>query len=263
MAYRYVAFTPSGEQVRGSIDAPTEDVAERALWDWGYKIVTLRRSWAAPQLDKMLPTLFSIKTREIITFCRQMATLVESGIAVLPALELLGKQARPRLRRVMEDIVQAIKQGGSFSDALREHPQVFPPIFGRMIAIGERTGNLEMVLRQLAEHMEKEQAIIKRVRGAMAYPAFVMLLAVGVVGVLVTTALPPLLGLFDEFGAQPPFPLESSWGSATSRPPTSSTWLWGWSRSWAWGPSISGSPPAADSLITCCCGFPFSGPSRN
>jgi len=206
LAYRYVAFTPSGEQVRGSIDAPTEDVAERALWDWGYKIVTLRRSWAAPQLDKILPTLFSIKTQEIITFCRQMATLVESGIAVLPALELLGRQARPRLRRVLEDVVQAIKQGASFSDALKEHPQVFPPIFGRMIAIGERTGNLEMVLRQLAEHMEKEQAIIKRVRGAMAYPAFVMLLAVGVVGILVTTALPPLLGLFDEFGAQPPLP---------------------------------------------------------
>jgi type IV pilus assembly protein PilC len=206
LAYRYVAFTPSGEQVRGSLDAPTEDVAERVLWDWGYKIITLRRSWALPQLDKVLPTLFNIKTQEIITFCRQMATLVESGIAVLAALELLGRQARPRLRRVMEDIVQAVKQGASFSDALREHPQVFPPIFGRMIAVGERTGNLEIVLRQLAEHMEKEQAIIKRVRGAMAYPAFVMLLAVGVVGILVTTALPPLLGLFDEFGAQVPLP---------------------------------------------------------
>jgi type IV pilus assembly protein PilC len=75
-----------------------------------------------------------------------------------------------------------------------------------MIAIGERTGNLEMVLRQLAAHMEKEQAIIKRVRGAMAYPAFVILLAICVVGILVTTALPPLLGLFDEFNAEPPLP---------------------------------------------------------
>jgi type IV pilus assembly protein PilC len=206
LAYRYVAFTASGEQVRGLIEAPTEEVAERALWDWGYKIVSLRRSWTAPQLDKLLPTLFGIKPQEIITLCQQMATLVESGIAVLPALELLGKQARPRLQRVLEDIVQAIKQGAPFSDALREHPQVFPPIFSRMIAIGERTGNLEMVLRQLAAHMEKEQGIIKRVRGAMAYPAFLILLAVGVVCILVTTALPPLLGLFDEFNAEPPLP---------------------------------------------------------
>jgi type IV pilus assembly protein PilC len=206
LAYRYVAFTPSGDQVRGLIEAPTEDVAERALWEWGYQIVALRRSWTAPQLQKVLPTFFGIKSQEIITLCRQMATLIESGIAVLPALELLGRQARTQLRRVLEDIVQAVKQGSSFSDALREHPQVFPPIFSRMIAVGERTGNLEMVLRQLATHMEKEQAIIKRVRGAMAYPAFVILLSIGVVAILVTTALPPLLGLFDEFSAEPPLP---------------------------------------------------------
>jgi type IV pilus assembly protein PilC len=204
--YRYVAFTPSGEQVKGLIEASTEDVAERALWEWGYQIGTLRRSWTAPKLDQLLPTFFGIKPQEIITLCGQMATLIESGIAVLAALELLGRQARTRLRRVLDDIAQAIKQGASFSDALREHPQVFPPIFSRMIAIGERTGNLEMVLRQLAAHMEKEQAIIKRVRGAMAYPAFVILLAICVVGILVTTALPPLLGLFDEFNAEPPLP---------------------------------------------------------
>lgn len=206
MAYKYVAFTPSGDQVKGLIDAPTEEVAERALWEWGYQIVALRQSWAAPQLDQLLPTLFGIKTREIITFCRQMATLVESGIAVLPALELLGRQARTGLGRVVDDLAEAIKRGSSFSDALQEHPQVFPPIFSRMIAIGERTGNLEMVLRQLASHMEKEQAIIKRVRGAMAYPAFVILLAMAVVAILVTTALPPLLSIFDEFKADPPLP---------------------------------------------------------
>ena len=204
--YRYVAFTPSGEQVKGLIEAPTEEVAERALWEWGYQIGTLRRSWTAPKLEQLLPTFFGIKPQEIITLCGQMATLIESGIALLAALELLGRQARTRLRRVLEDIAEAIKQGASFSDALREHPQVFPPIFSRMIAIGERTGNLEMVLRQLAAHMEKEQAIIKRVRGAMAYPAFVILLAIGVVAILVTTALPPLLGLFDEFSAEPPLP---------------------------------------------------------
>ena len=204
--YRYVAFTPSGEQVKGLIEAPTEEVAERALWEWGYQIGTLRRSWTAPKLEQLLPTFFGIKPQEIITLCGQMATLIESGIALLAALELLGRQARTRLRRVLEDIAEAIKQGASFSDALREHPQVFPPIFSRMIAIGERTGNLEMVLRQLAAHMEKEQAIIKRVRGAMAYPAFVILLSIGVVAILVTTALPPLLGLFDEFSAEPPLP---------------------------------------------------------
>jgi len=206
LAYRYVALTSSGEQVKGSLEAPSEESAEQTLWDSGYRIVTLRSIRASPRVGDLFPTIFGTKPREIIAFSRQMATLIESGIAVLPALDLLQRQARGGLGRVLGDLAQAIKKGSSFSDALREHPQVFPPIFARMIAVGERTGNLEAVLRQLATHIEKEQAIIKRVRGAMAYPAFVILLAMGVVAILVTTALPPLTSLFDEFDAELPLP---------------------------------------------------------
>lgn len=206
MAYRYVAFTPSGEQTKGLIDAGSEGAAEQALWEQGYRIVTLRATRSLPRLDELFPTLFGIKPREIITFSRQMATLIESGIAVMPALELLRRQARSALGRVLGDVLEAIKQGSALSDALRKHPQVFPPIFGRMIAVGERTGSLDVVLRQLATHLEKEQAIIKRVRGALAYPAFVIILAIGVVAIVITVALPPLMGLFDEFDAELPLP---------------------------------------------------------
>lgn len=207
LAYRYIAFTPSGEQVKGSIDVPTEGLAEQTLWELGYRIVTLRPTWTAPRLDQLLPTVFGVKPQEIITFSRQLATLIESGVAVLPALELLQRQARRGgLGRVLGDLTQAIRQGSSFSDALREHTQVFPAIFSRMIAVGERTGNLEMVLRQVATHIEKEQAIIKRVRGALAYPAFVILMAIGVVGILITAALPPLISLFEEFDTELPLP---------------------------------------------------------
>jgi type IV pilus assembly protein PilC len=209
-SYRYLALAPSGEQTRGSIEAPTEEAAEQTLWESGYRILSLRVTRTWPRLDELFPTVLGIKPHEISTFSRQMATLIESGIAVLPALELLQRQASRRLGRVLGrvlgDLAQAIKKGSSLSDALREHPQVFPPIFARMIAVGERTGNLEVVLRQLATHMEKEQAIIKRVRGAMAYPAFVILLAIGVVAILVTIALPPLISLFDEFDAKLPLP---------------------------------------------------------
>jgi type IV pilus assembly protein PilC len=207
LAYRYVALTPSGEQVRGSIDAPTEGVAEETLWEWGYRVVTLRPAWIAPRLDEVFPSFFGVKTQEIITFCRQLATLIESGVAVLPALELLQRQARRGgLGRVLGELTQSIRQGSSFSEAAQEQGQVFPQIFSRMVAVGERTGNLEMVLRQVATHLEKEQAIIKRVRGALAYPSFVILLAIGVVGIMITAALPPLVSLFDEFDTELPLP---------------------------------------------------------
>ena len=206
MLYKYVAFAPSGEQVVGSVDAVSEDVAERTLWDWQYKIVILQPVRPLPRLDEIIPSLFGVKPREIINFSRQLATLVESGIALLPAIELLRQQSRGPLARVLGEITRNIKDGAPFSAAVAEHPNVFPPIYGRLMEVGERTGSLETVLRQVALHIEKEQAILKRVRGAMAYPAFILVLAVVVVGILVTSALPPLMSLFDEFGTDLPLP---------------------------------------------------------
>jgi type IV pilus assembly protein PilC len=206
LAYRYVAFTPSGKQARGLIEARSEEAAEQTLWDSGYRVVTLRVAREWPRPDELFPTIFGIKRKQVIAFSRQMATLIESGIAVLAALDLLQRQTHGGLSAVLSQIAQAIKEGASFSDALRQHPLVFPSLFARMIAVGERTGNLEVVLRQMATHMEKEQALIKRVRGAMAYPSFVILLAIAVVAILVTMALPPLTSLFDEFDAELPLP---------------------------------------------------------
>jgi len=206
LLYKYVAFAPSGEQVAGSVDAVSEDVAERTLWDWQYKIVLLRPVRPLPRLDQLIPSLFGVKPREIITFSRQLATLVESGIALLPAIELLREQNRGPLARVLGEITRSIKDGAPFSAAVAEHPSIFPPIYSRLMEVGERTGSLETVLRQVALHIEKEQAILKRVRGAMAYPAFMVVLAIVVVGILVTAALPPLISLFDEFGTDLPLP---------------------------------------------------------
>ena len=206
MLYKYVAFAPSGEQVAGSVDAVSEEVAERTLWDWQYKIVLLQPVRPLPRLDQLVPSLFGVKTREIITFSRQLATLVESGIALLPAIELLREQSKGPLARVLGEIARGIKDGAPFSAAVAEHPNIFPPIYSRLMEVGERTGSLETVLRQVALHIEKEQAILKRVRGAMAYPAFMVVLAIVVVGILITAALPPLIGLFDEFGTELPLP---------------------------------------------------------
>jgi type IV pilus assembly protein PilC len=206
LLYKYVAFAPSGEQVTGSVDAASEELAERTLWDWQYKVVFLQPVKPRPRLDQLIPSVFGVKPREIIVFSRQLATLVESGIALLPAIELLQDQNRGPFARVLGEVARDIKNGSPFSAAVAEHRDVFPPLFSRLMEVGERTGNLETVLRQVASHMEKEQAILKRVRGAMAYPAFIIVLAVVVVGILVTTALPPLVSLFDEFDTGLPLP---------------------------------------------------------
>jgi len=215
LLYKYVAFAPSGEQVNGSVDADSEEIAERTLWDWHYKVVLIQRVKPRPTLDQLIPSLFGVKPREVINFSRHLATLVESGIALLPAIELLQGQSKGPFARVLGDIARDLKNGSPFSTAIAQHRTIFPPIYSRLMEVGERTGSLETVLRQVALHMEKEQAIVKRVRGAMAYPAFMVVLAVVVVGILVTTALPPLVSLFDEFDTGLPLPTRILIGVST------------------------------------------------
>ena len=215
MIYKYVAFAPSGEQVKGSVDAASEEIAERTLWDWHYKVVLIRPAKTRPTLDKLIPTLFGVKPREVINFSRHLATLVESGIALLSAIELLQGQSKGPFARVLGEIARDLKNGSPFSAAIAQHKTIFPPIYSRLMEVGERTGNLEEVLRRVASHIEKEQAIIKRVRGAMAYPGFMILLAVVVISILVTTALPPLVSLFDEFDTALPLPTRILIGVST------------------------------------------------
>jgi type IV pilus assembly protein PilC len=99
-----------------------------------------------------------------------------------------------------------VRQGSFISEAILKHEGVFPPLYGRLIEVGERTGNLEMVLRQLAIYLEKEEQLSRKIKGAVTYPAFVLVLAIGVVLLLMFVALPPLMDLFASFGAELPLP---------------------------------------------------------
>ena len=205
MPYRYVAIAPTGEQIQGQIDVPNEAQAERALWDADYRVVSIRKARELPGLEKILPSLYGVKKRALITFSRQLATLLESGVPVMRCLELLEEQAASKqLANAIRGIAREIRGGTTFADALRGYPSIFPTLYPRMVELGERTGRLEEMLNQLADYMEREDEVMKRVRSAFAYPAFIMVLAVGVAGLLMTTALPALTQLFDEFGGDLP-----------------------------------------------------------
>ena len=206
MPYRYAAYTPTGEEVTGLLDVATEEAAERILWDSSLTIVSLQEAGRSASLAELMPTYFGPKPKDVILFSRQLATLVESGIALLPALQLLTEQVTSKpFKRVIEQVVEEIQKGVSLAEALQKHRYVFSPLYCRMMEVGERTGNIELVLRRLAAYMEREQAVVSRMRGAMAYPAFILLMAIGVVAIIITFTLPPMMGLFSEFGAQLPW----------------------------------------------------------
>ncbi|MHB1296667.1 MAG: type II secretion system F family protein [Anaerolineae bacterium] len=204
MPYQYTAITPKGDRIQGRVEAPSEEVAEQTLWKMNYTIVSLKEAAGASRRPFESSR---IKSRELIVFSRQLATLIEAGISLVRALQLLQEQApSKKLRDVLSEVLLDLRQGRFFSEGILRQKDAFPSIYGRLIEVGERTGNLEMVLRQLATYVEKEETLVRKVRGAMAYPSFVAIFAVVVIFLVITVALPPLMELFREFGQQLPLP---------------------------------------------------------
>lgn len=205
MPYRYLAFDPQGNEIEGVLDVESEQAAERALWDRGLTIAHLKPTARPIDLTRLFPTFLGPKRRDVIILSQQLANLVDAGVGLVPALDLLSEEVSSRpLRRVVKQVADNLRMGSSLSGALGRHETVFPAIYTRMMEVGERTGNLGYVLRQLATYLEKEESILRKVRGAMAYPLFLLVMAFGVVLIVFNFTLPPLLRLYDEFDAELP-----------------------------------------------------------
>lgn len=215
MSYRYLALNKEGEQTRGVLDVASEEAAERALWQRELTILGLEPVRRGIDLVSLFPSVLGPKARDVILFSRQFATLVDSGVALTVALELLSSQISNRaLARAVNQVQDDVRIGTSLSNAMAKHPLAFPELYCRMIEVGERSGNLAQVLNQLADYMERTQVTLAKVRGAMAYPAFILALAVVVVLILLNVALPPMVRLFEEFGAELPWPTLLLMGTA-------------------------------------------------
>ena len=143
----------------------------------------------------------------MILLFRQLALLLESGTDIVASLELLQGQVSNRsLKTVLGEVVSDLRGGSQLSVALSKHPEIFPPIYSRSLSVGEQTGSLETILRQVADYMEREATTAKSVKSALAYPAIVSIVAVIVVAVLVSFVLPTFTSLYSSLGAELPAP---------------------------------------------------------
>lgn len=145
------------------------------------------------------------KPNEIILFYRQLALLLESGIDIITSLELLrGQMSNRSLARVLREVIDEVRGGNQLSAAMDEHPEVFSPICRRSLRVGEQTGGLEIILREVADYMEKELVAAKGVKGALMYPIIATVATIVVVGVLVGFVLPAFGDLYSSLGAELP-----------------------------------------------------------
>ncbi len=205
MNYAYIAYDREKKLVKGKLSASSEEGAAKLLNYGGYKVLSIKPYVAFFNFEKLAALFSRVSPREIIMFSRQLALLLESGTDIVGSLELLQGQVTNRtLQRVLGDVASDIRSGSSLSVALTKHPRAFSPMFARAMAAGERSGNMEVVLRQMADFMERGVVTEKKIKNAMTYPVIVLVVAVLVIGLMVTFILPEFLNLYSAFGTDPP-----------------------------------------------------------
>ena len=205
MRFKYVAYNSAGVEATGVVEAESQDRAEEILWQSNLTVSRMSKESPALTMDELLPTIFGVKRQDLVTFSRDMASLIGSGIPLLQALRMLREQAgKASLKRLLGEILASLEAGNSFSQSCAKHTNVFPQLYLRLVEIGEEIGSLELVFRQITSHYEKDLALRARIRGALTYPVMVLVLAISSILVMVNFVIPAMMGLFNEFKAQLP-----------------------------------------------------------
>jgi len=205
MVYQYVACSESGEIVKGKLSASSEEAITDMLSYAGYRLINLKPYVPFLSLDRLSSRFFKVKPTEIILFYRQLALLLESGVNITTALALLRDQISNRaLKRVMDDVISDLRSGNQLSAAMSKHPEVFSTLSCRSLSIGEQTGSLEMMLKQVADYMEKQIIASKGIKSALMYPIIAFSVTIVVVAVLVLFVLPAFSDLYGSLGAELP-----------------------------------------------------------
>ena len=156
MDFTYIAYTEDKKLVRGKLSATSEQMATQLLSYGGYRVVSLKEVVHFFDKEKLTARFARIKPAEISMFSRQLALLLEAGTDIVTSLDLLQDQiTNDTLKKTISEVAADIRAGSSLSIALSKHPRAFSSMYYRAIAAGEQGGNLEVVLRQMATHIEK------------------------------------------------------------------------------------------------------------
>jgi type IV pilus assembly protein PilC len=205
MVFQYMAYNERGEVIKGKLPAENEEAAIDLLNYAGYRTINLKPYIPFLNVDKLRSSLFRLKSEEVILMYRQMAMLLESGIDIVASLELLQEQTTSRaLKMVLGQVISDLRSGAQLSKALGKHPKAFSPIYCRLIRVGEQSGDLETVLRQVADYMEKEVTTTKETKSALMYPVITSVVTVVVIVILVTFVLPGFGSMYSSLGVEMP-----------------------------------------------------------
>ena len=203
MEYLCKVGLPSGEVVERSFTADDEGALRADLEQKGYYIFGVR-SQVVKEFRFRRPR---VKTDSLLMFCQEMAALLKAGLPLLQGLEImLERQSDLTFRRSLTTVRDKIKTGISLSDAFKAEGEYYPTIFSSTLLAGERSGNLEAVIRRFVQYLRLTQAMKKKAVAAAVYPAVLLVLMVGLVAFLVVVVIPRFKDFFENLGGELPLP---------------------------------------------------------
>ena len=210
--YEYTALDGAGKNVNGIIDADSPVAARQKLRKSGIFPVNVKETIAKPKevpsRSFSISNLFKrVKPGELSATTRQLSILLGAGVTLVASLDALISQiANPLLKRIMAQVKESVNEGNSLAFSLSQHPKVFSQVYINMVRAGEASGSLDLVLNRLAEFSEHQQALRGRLKAALAYPVFMMLIGSVILFLLITFIVPNITKIFSEMHHTLPLP---------------------------------------------------------
>ena len=195
--FAYKALAIDGQDLAGELDAPDRATAVRELASRGVSVtqITESKDRAAPHLGHgQSGKALRVRPKQLAVLTRQLAVSLEAGLPLMTALGVMGQELdHAASRELLKRLGQRVQEGSSLSDALAEHPEIFVPMYVRLVAVGETGGMLDLVLTQLADMLDRQVELRERVKSASIYPGILMLVGIVSVIIIVTAIVPRIV----------------------------------------------------------------------
>jgi len=206
--FGYVVKDKLGKTHTGTLESESRNTLIEQLWKRDFVVLAIEErghgTFALLRVGQP-----GVKSEQIVIFSRQLATMVDSGIPIAPALDVLADQMENRtFRQVLKKVRGDIEAGSSLSEAIGRHPRAFSEFFVNMVRAGESSGRLDEILDRVAAYIEKVSVLQRKVRASLFYPAFVTVLAIGITTFLLVVIVPKFKEIFTALGGQLPAPTQ-------------------------------------------------------
>ena len=206
MLFNYEAVDSTGSKKNGSIDAVNVDIAIASLQRRGLVLTNIKEAGVSEGLLAMNLSWFDrVSTKDVVILSRQLSTLFEAQVSALRIFRLLGAENENHvLAKKLTEIADDLQSGSSISGALSKHPKVFSDFYVSMVKAGEESGKLDETFQYLADYLDRTYELTSKVKGALIYPAFVVMTFITVMILMFTMVIPKISGILTESGAEIP-----------------------------------------------------------